>query len=197
LDAIADHRLYPLVLVAGHSGARRGELAAMRWGDVDLTSGRWVVGRQRTSIAYEVTEKSTKTEAGEDRVIYLDAGTCTELRTWKAQQNRERLSWGPAYVDGGYVFTRENGEPYHPDFISKTVARLMRRAGIEAGHLHTLRHFRAGALISTRADIAAVSKSMGHSSIQVKSDIYGSLFERANQEMSEKAAALVPRRRRA
>lgn len=194
LDAIVGERMYVLVLVAGHSGMRRGELAGMRWSDIDLATGRWVLGHQRTSVGYKVVEKSAKTPAGDQRVVFLDAGTLSELRTWKAQQNRERLAWGSAYHDGGYVFTKESGEPYHPDAITKQVARLMRRAGMTTPKLHALRHFRAGALISTGADIAAVSRAMGHSSIGTTSDIYGSLFESANREMSEKAAALIPRR---
>ena len=24
------------------------------------------------------------------------------------------MAWGPAWVDGGYVFRQENGEPIHP-----------------------------------------------------------------------------------
>lgn len=193
LDAIVGERLYVLILVAGHSGMRRGELAGMKWADIDLKTGRWVLGLQRTSVNYEVEEKSAKTEAGDERVTYLDAGTLAELRTWKAQQNAEKLAWGEAWQDGGYVFTKENGEPLHPDAITKTVGRLMRRAGLTTAKLHALRHFRAAALISTGADIAAVSKAMGHSSISVTSDIYGSLFEKASQEMSENAAAIVPR----
>ena len=43
------------------------------------------------------------------------------------------------------------------------------------------------------ADISAVSKAMGHASIGVTSDIYGSLFEKASADMAKKASALIPR----
>jgi hypothetical protein len=61
--------------------------------------------------------------------------------------------------------------------------------------LHGMRHFRASALISTGADISAVSKEMGHRTIAVTSDLYGHLFEKASKNMSRKAAKLVPRSR--
>ncbi|HET9566471.1 MAG TPA: site-specific integrase, partial [Mycobacterium sp.] len=196
LDAIVGDRLYPLVVLAGNSGLRRGELAGLRWSDIDLSAkARLVVARQRVSVGYQVSERTAKTEAGQDRVVYLDVGTVDALRAWRKQQMTERLAWGPAYAIGEYVFTREDGQPYHPDYLTKSFSRLARRVGFGATKLHTLRHYRAGALISTGADIAAVSKSMGHSSIMVTSDIYGSLFEKAGHEMSEAAAALVPRRR--
>jgi integrase len=68
----------------------------------------------------------------------------------------------------------------------------VRKLGMKAT-LHTLRHFWAAALISSGADISAVSKAMGHASIGVTSDIYGSLFEKASADMSKKASALIPR----
>jgi integrase len=195
LDALVGVRLYVLLLVAGHSGMRRGELAGMKWADIDLTTGRWVLGLQRTSVGYEVIEKTAKTEAGEGRVVYLDESVLIELRTWRKQQIAERLAWGEAYVNGGYVFTRENGEPYHPDSITKQVTRLMRHAGL-TGTLHTLRHFWASVLISSGHDIAAVSKAMGHASVGVTSDIYGWLYEKGRKAMAEAGAASIPRQSR-
>ena len=140
-----------------------------------------------------MTERTTKTDAGQDRVVYLDAGTLDVLKAWRRQQLTERLAWGPAWVDTGHVFTREDGQPLHPETITKRFARLARDAGLPTTRFHALRHFRAAALISTGADIAAVSKAMGHASIAVTSDIYGSLFDRAS---AEKAAGIVLRRGR-
>ncbi|MBE1485855.1 tyrosine-type recombinase/integrase [Plantactinospora soyae] len=191
LDAM-ENELYPLVLLCGYSGLRRGELCGLKWTDVNLDTGRLQVNRQRVSVGYQVSEREAKSDAGQDRVVYLDGGATGALKTWRTTQRKERLAWGPAYADGGYVFTRENGEPLHPDAVTKIVGRMCRRAGMPAT-LHTLRHFRAAALISTGADISVVSKMMGHASIGVTSDIYGSLFEVAQQGVSEKAAALVPR----
>lgn len=196
LDLVEGERLYPLLVLAGFSGLRRGELCGLRWDNLDLKTGRLVVAQQRVSVGYQVRERDTKTEAGQDRVVYLDAGTVDVLKAWRKTQMTERLAWGPAYQDGGYMFTRENGAALHPDAVTKLVSRLARKAGLPAT-LHTLRHFRAAALISTGADIAAVSKAMGHANIAVTSDIYGSLFDKANRDMSEKAAGLVPRRRTA
>jgi len=195
LDAIEADRLYPLFVVAGYSGLRRGELVGLRWADIDMATGRVVVAQQRVSVGYRVTERTTKTDAGQDRVVFLDAGTVAILKTWRAAQARERLAWGSAYTDGGYVFTHEDGQPLHPDAVTKRYARLARAHGLPT-RLHALRHFRAAALISTGADIAAVSKMMGHASIAITSDLYGSLFDKASAEMAENAAGIVPRRGR-
>jgi integrase len=122
-------------------------------------------------------------------VIHLDAGTVEVLRSRRKVQIKERLAWDSAYRDTGYVFAAEDGQPYHPEYLSRAFTRMARRAGLSVTKLHGMRHFRAGALISTGADIAAVSKAMGHSSISVTSDIYGSLFEKAAKDMADEAAA--------
>jgi integrase len=197
LDQIIGERLFPLVVVAGYSGLRRGELAGLKWEDVDLDTGRIVVRRQRVSVGYKVVERDTKTEAGQDRVVFLDADALSDLKVWRKAQTEERLKWGPAYQDGGYVFTWENGAPYHPDYLTKIVSRLLRRAGIPSAKLHALRHFRAAWLISVGTDIAVVSKTMGHKSIAITSDIYGSLAEKAARDLAENARGYVSRRRTA
>jgi integrase len=94
------------------------------------------------------------------------------------------------------VFTHEEGRPLHPDYVTKVVKRTLRRHGLPNARLHDLRHLRASALISTGADIAAVSKAMGHKTIAITSDLYGNLFDKAGREMAERAAEIVPRQRR-
>lgn len=77
------------------------------------------------------------------------------------------------------------------------VPRLQRRAGIPAAKLHALRHFRAAWLISMGTDIAVVSKTLGHKSIAITSDIYGSLAEKTAKDLAEKSRGYVTRRRSA
>jgi integrase len=169
------------------------DLVLVQWTDVDCRTGRIVVQRQRTTVGYEVQVKTPKSEAGEDRIVYLDARTLAVLKQWREQQAAEREQWGSAYHISDYIFTREDGQPYHPDYLTKVYKRLATRAGLRTTRLHGMRHFRASALISTGADISAVSKELGHSTISVTSDLYGHLFEKASKRMAKKAAKLVPR----
>jgi hypothetical protein len=70
------------------------------------------------------------------------------------------------------------------------------RAGLRTTKPHGTRHFRASALVSTGADISAVSQELGHTTISVTSDMYGHLFEKASKRIA-KAAILVPRAKKA
>ena len=146
----------------------------------------------------EVVERDeTKTEAGV-RVVWLDAATVAVLRAWRKQQITDRLAWGSAWANtDGHVFTTEDGRPVDPESVTRRFAMLAARHGLPKAKLRRLRHYRAASLISVGSDIAVVSKMMGHSSVAVTSDIYGSLFEVAGRELPEKAAELVPRNRAA
>ena len=44
----------------------------------------------------------------------VDVLVIEALQAWRRQQVAERLAWGPAWQDTGYVFTHEDGTPYHP-----------------------------------------------------------------------------------
>jgi integrase len=191
LEAAGD-RFYPLVHLAAFTGPRRGEVAGLKWSAVDLERAMIKVERQHSTAGYEVVEGAPKTPESEGAVD-IDSITVRVLRRWRAVQAAERLRWGPAYRDSGHVFTREDGVPYHPDYISKRFQRLVAAAGLPATRLHDLRHLAASLQLAAGVDIAIVSKRLRHSSIGITSDTYGHLVGTVGRDAAERAAALVPR----
>lgn len=196
LDEVERDRLYPLLVIAGYGGLRRGELAGLRWEHVNLKTGELTVAAQRTSVGYKVTEKDTKTAAGQDRTVMLDAGTLEILKTWKATQSAEKLQWGRDWQGEGHVFTHEDGKPLHPDAVTKRVSRLARLAGLK-GTLHTLRHFHGSVMLDEGVPIEIVSKRLGHANVTITSAVYAHQLARAGASASEAAAARIPRRKTA
>ena len=71
LAEIAGHDLYPLYFLAATTGMRRGELAGLRWRNVDLEAARLTVNQQVVSVEYELIEDDLKT-ASSRRTIDLD-----------------------------------------------------------------------------------------------------------------------------
>jgi integrase len=125
LDHAASSRLFPLLRLASHSGARRSELLGLRWTDVDLEAGSISVASRRTRVGYQMVERpGTKTVAG-SRVIDLDPDTTAILRRWRDTQDAERSAWGVACVTSGYVFTNEDGSAVHADHVANRFERLV------------------------------------------------------------------------
>ena len=65
-------------MLAASSGARRGELLALRWSDIDLDRGRLSIERGIVRVGDDLIEQGTKTH--QSRRISLDAGTVAALR---------------------------------------------------------------------------------------------------------------------
>ena len=70
-------------MLAASSGARRGEILALRWSDIDLDRGRLSIERGIVRVGDELIEQGTKTH--QSRRISLDAGTVAALSGHKAR----------------------------------------------------------------------------------------------------------------
>ncbi len=138
LRATKDDRLSPLWRLLAMTGLRRGEALGLRWADVDLASGRLAIQRQRVTTNYEVMERPTKTDRG--RSVAIDAATVSALQRQRDQQLEDAVEWADAWTATGHVFTREDGEPWHPDRITDLFRQAVKAAGVPSIRLHDLRH---------------------------------------------------------
>jgi len=193
LDFVARHRLGALFEVMALTGLRRGEALALRWRDVDLVEARLIVRRQLVQVGARSVEGVVKTRSGEQRVVDLGDRAVGALMAQRIAQDLERETWGSGYRDHDRVFAREDGTDLSPEMVTKTFARLVRRAGLRPQRLHDLRHLQASLMIAAGVDIAVVSKRLGHSQISVTSDTYGHLVGRAGRQAAVAAEALIPR----
>ena len=106
------------------SGLRRGEVAGLRWSDVDLDAKTLTVTNNRVDAGGTVTETDPKT-ASSRRTLPLPDRLVAVLRSAKARQARERLALG--YGHWGYVVCNEVGEPYSPQVLSVAGAKRLAR----------------------------------------------------------------------
>jgi integrase len=195
LDAIVEDRYAALYELTALAGLRRGEACGLHWDDVDLVNAVIIVHETRGQVGYDVVTGRPKTR-GSERVIDLDSGLVDLLAWLKDRTDRERAEWGDSYSDSGYVFVHEDGRPVHPEFVSRHLGRLIKRAKVRRITFHALRHCSASLQINAGVALTIVSKRMGHSSTGITSDLYGHLFRGAGRDAAERAAAMVPRRNR-
>ncbi|WP_165970706.1 tyrosine-type recombinase/integrase [Actinomadura sp. 6K520] len=138
LDFAVDERLYALFHLVAFRGLRRAEVAGLSWQDTDLTDAGTITIRE--TLPDEDDEyDDTKSEAGE-RTVALAATTISVLRSWRERQRKERLAAGAdIWVDSGRVFTRADGKPLRPQWISTRFDdlidkhRRVRRRHVEEG----------------------------------------------------------------
>jgi integrase len=191
LDGIEGERLYALFHLAAYFGLRRSELAGLCWADAD-PAARHVHVRQ-AQVDDELDD--TKSEES-DRVITIDPATAEVLKAWRKAQLAERMAWGPAWQDTGRVFTREDGQPLRPEWISERFATLVSRLGLPPVRLHDLRHRSATMLLAAGQPPKVVSEILGHSTVAFTMDVYTSVAEELAESAASAIAAYVPRKGR-
>ena len=207
LDYATVDRLGALYEVLAITGLRRGEAIGLTWDDVDLEEGHLIVRRQLLQLGHEVRVGLPKTKSGEDRILELPPTMIAVLRHHQVTQNAERKAWGAAWIAAPQllgererpvilqrlIFTREDGTPLHPEYVTRHFQLLTARAGLRRIRLHDLRHGAASLRLEAGVPIEVVSKILGHSSLALTADTYSHLLRGVARQAAEAASALVPR----
>jgi len=195
LDYVRDDRLYAAWVLFLTRGPRRGEIAGLRWSDVDLDGGRLSISHTRVSVGYEAQSSPPKTRQSR-RTIPLDAQLVSILRSHRRRQLEDRLAWGKAWTDTGVVFTREDGVALHPEYFSQAFERLTRLAGLRTIRLHDTRHTAASLALQAGIPVKVVSEWLGHSSVSITLDVYSHVIPSMSEEAGARLTALVLKRGR-
>jgi integrase/recombinase XerD len=113
-----------------------------------------------------------------------DFDTAANTLSVSGKGNKQRIITVPARVAGmlreligdrhyGKIFLSKNGKPLARQDAFRLIKKLAKRAGVDTSiSTHWLRHFFARDAIANGAPIHELSKTLGHSSIQITSDIY-------------------------
>ena len=191
LDHVKDDRFYAAYVLACTTGMRRGEVAAIRWQDLDLDTCRLSVTRSLTVVGgWEVQVSEPKTARGR-RMIALDGETVRVLHRHRDTQAVERDLMGDAYEDGDFVFCRADGSPIHPDMLTEWFYRHTKAAKLPRIRFHDLRHTHATLALSAGVHPKVVSERLGHASVVITLDTYSHSIPAMQEEAASKVASLL------
>ncbi len=128
------------VLVALHTGLRRGEQFHLRWYDVDFTTGIITVPRSKHGEARRIPMNDTV---------------------------RATLGKLPSRMRSAWVFASDTGETAldAQNFVNRVFRPALKEAGIEDFHWHDLRHTFASRLTMAGVDLNTIRELMGHKTL--------------------------------
>jgi integrase len=174
LDAAHGDRLEALYVLAVTTGMRRGELLGLKWSDIDLENARVSIQRTltRTDNGKRVALGEPKTKKSR-RTIRLTEAAVEALRGHLQRQLREIEVLGDRYADEGLVFTTEAGTLINPSNLrQRSLAPLLKKAGLPHIRFHDLRHTCATLLLSKGVHPKFVQELLGHATIAITLDTY-------------------------
>ena len=162
LKEASTHRLYFYYRLIAYTGARRGELLALKWADFD---------GKRIAITKSGI-KTKKTKGGNKREVSLDPVTIEQFNAHRKRQIEERLYMGSSWTETGYVFVKENGTPLEEGTVTHLFIKLHKIAGLRHNRLHDLRHLHATELLRLGEPLHVVSKRLGHADPAITATVY-------------------------
>lgn len=184
------HRLYALYVLACTTGMRQAELMGLRWGSIDLDAATLTVREQLQLIDGKLHREST-TKGGKDRKIYLTEEQRTILQAHQERQTQERTILGEAWHGEDLVFTSEDGTPLRSAGLGRQLHRALQRAGLPRVTFHSLRHSAGSIMLAHRAQLAAVSRVLGHANPAITAKIYAHSFVEEQREAVTLASAAL------
>jgi integrase len=127
--------IYSLVILAMHTGLRRGNLVELRKRDIDLKTRTVCVARTKNATALVLPL------VGEAYAVMKER--CAQI------------------ADAEFIFPHSN-EQYPRHSYRRAFTEAMKRAGIEDATFHTLRHCCGSYLVQAGVDLYTVSRILNH-----------------------------------
>lgn len=176
--------IYTLIVLTLDTGCRRGEIAALKWKNVNLDTGEILIDSNRVYVGNKKTI-DTAPKTGHSRTIVLNPQALSALKKWRAEQAKELLKQGKL---SEYVF---NGKDPTQGISVGTIDAVFRdfanRYHIKNFHPHALRHTMATLSIANGADVVSVSKKLGHANVAMTLNVYS----HANMEAQKRANEIL------
>lgn len=149
------------------TGARRVEIAGLRWSEVDFERSRLVLPPERSKAGGKMG----------DRRITLNSAALAILRD--LEKTRDRAL---------YVFPATKGASGHTTAEGKIWReKVLPRAKLPGVRIHDLRHSFASFALADGASLALIGKALGHASSRT-TERYAQLADDPVREMAERMA---------
>ncbi|QSM95665.1 site-specific integrase [Mycobacteroides abscessus subsp. abscessus] len=182
---------YPLWMLYAASGARRSEVLALRWSDIDLKSGKVHI---RRTLDTGRPGETKKPKNGKSRSFGVSPSTITVLKEWR----RLLASRDINLIKGDrWVFPMPGQWERHrnANSTSEMFTHRVEWAQKDLGgedvlptiHLHEVRHSAATILIENGTDPKTVAERLGHESVRITLDIY----THVTKQSDDRAASLL------
>lgn len=185
-----DDSLRALWRIALGTALRAGELAALRWSDIDFDDHSLTVNHSLRDLKGGAWSLDAPKSVRSRRKIGLTKSLVNELVSHRKRDNERIIASEEKHVDHGFVFARNDGRPLIVSSLKRRhLEPILRTAGLPTStRVHDLRHTAISHALAQGAPIADVSQWAGHASVAITLALYAHALPEANKRTTETVA---------
>jgi integrase len=174
--------LFTYLRLSASTGARRSQLLALRWSDIDLPHAS--IGFTRALVEGPNGPELRPTKTRRNYRVAIDTETLAVITAHKAAS--------PHAGRGRFVFSGDDGlHPWKPNHVTKRFIDARRSAGLEHFRLHDLRHFMATEMLAAGVPIATVSQRLSHARASTTLNVYAHAIPGGDEAAAETLASIL------
>lgn len=168
------------------TGARLGEILALRWRDIDFAQSSVLINQALTATGNTKPPKS-----GNTREIAIDTQTTETLSKWQLLQKDALESIHAKPAQETPVCCSDVGTYSNVANFEHWFGKYRTSIGFPDLKFHELRHTQATQLINNGMDIKTVQARLGHSSASTTLDFYAHPSKEKDKEASDVIAKII------
>lgn len=169
--ALDNHRLKLLFILAYATGARLGELLALRYDDI--SDGVMLISKQLARGYDQDGKPGDVIQPPKSMNAYRDIPLSEEVvKAIEEHESWHRIEMAENNYGTEYLFTSASGQLYDRSNLRRAFQRYYKKVGVEYKKFHSYRKTFCTNLCASGAPLQVVYKIMGHSSIQVTAQYY-------------------------
>jgi integrase len=176
--------LFAAVLLGLGLGARRGEVCALKWLHIEMSSGVVTIAEALKELSANDI-RTGPPKGGKARKVRLPTSYLALLSDWRRLQAERLLALGHRVTPNDYVCMDAAGRPMTPERLTKQFAALAKQCGLSITY-HGLRHTHASLLLAGGESVKAVQERLGHSTAAQTLNVYAHSIRDAGDGEAER-----------
>lgn len=189
IESFRGSRMFMPMMLAVMCGLRRGEIAALRWRNVDFKSRSLAIIESAEQTKEGVRYKEPK--SGKARTVALSTTMLEELKAHRTRQAEEQLKIGLRPGEGSFIVAQADGAPLQPRSLTHEWVRLLAKTSLPRIRFHDLRHTHASQMLAAGVHPKIASERLGHSTIGITLDLYSHVMPGMQADAAEQVDAAL------
>jgi integrase len=180
LNAAKKHPLYPALIIALHTGVRRGEVLGLTWENINLDEETINITQNLVRVKGGKAIQKPKTKSS-IRTIPINNIVKNIISSIKEENST------------GLVFTTRNNQPIHPRSFQRTFKTWCKNSDLpKETRIHDLRHTFSTNLINAGVDIKTVQGFTGHADTRTLLDTYAHTIDDSKRKAADIIKNITP-----